>query len=261
MRQYNIFQAIFMSFYSRNLYRDVALNWGGKTFLYLLMLLSLSWIYFVVQVQIVVNQQYEKQSDKFISQIPVLIFKNGKVSTPEPQPYYIVDPYSHKNIAIIDTTGKYTSLDQANVPMLLTQTEFLTQQKDNSTKTYKLPDKFNYVMDPKALNSYMIEYVRYAWVLTFIFVVIGSFIYRIIQALLYGLIGKFFSSMVSVPLKYGQIMQITLVAVTPAIILGTIQGILKIYIPYIWIAYFLLSLFYIFYGILANRNPSVITGK
>ena len=41
MKQYNILQAIVMSFYSKNLYRDVAKNWGGKAFLYLFLFLKI----------------------------------------------------------------------------------------------------------------------------------------------------------------------------------------------------------------------------
>ena len=44
MRQYNLLQAIPMSFYSRKLYQDVAQNWGGMAILYLLFIVFLSWI-------------------------------------------------------------------------------------------------------------------------------------------------------------------------------------------------------------------------
>ncbi len=49
MKRFGLFHPIWMSFYSRALYRDVAQNWKGTGFLYLLFLLALSWIHPIVQ--------------------------------------------------------------------------------------------------------------------------------------------------------------------------------------------------------------------
>jgi hypothetical protein len=254
VQRYNIFQALFMSFYSKQLYRDVANNWGGKTFLYLLMLLSLSWVYFVYEAQLAINTSYHEFSNKFAGQFPVLTIKNGTIITPEKRPYYITDPDSHKNIAIIDTTGKYKTLEDAQVPILITQNEMSIEKKENETRIYKVPNNVNAVIDPKVVDGYLIEYLKLSWVLLFPILVLGSFIYRMLQALIYGLIGKLFSAMISAKVTYSQVMQVTLVAITPAVIVSTILGAFSVAIHYELVYFLVLSLCYIFYAVYANKK-------
>lgn len=44
MKKYNMFQAIYLSFFSKNVYIDVAYNWNGHGFLYFYILITLSFI-------------------------------------------------------------------------------------------------------------------------------------------------------------------------------------------------------------------------
>ena len=44
MKQFGLLRAIWLSFYSPELYRDVARNWRGFGLLYLTVLLALSWL-------------------------------------------------------------------------------------------------------------------------------------------------------------------------------------------------------------------------
>src|SRR2546426_3324312 len=44
MRRYGILHPLLLSFFSRSLYRDVGRTWKGIGFLYLLLLLALSWV-------------------------------------------------------------------------------------------------------------------------------------------------------------------------------------------------------------------------
>jgi hypothetical protein len=258
MSRYNMLQAIVMSFYSRKLYRDVAMNWGGKAFLYLLLLLALSWIGMTYLFQHGINQFYAQYSGAIVSQMPILTIKDGKMSTPENRPYLITDP-DHERIAVIDATGQYTTLEQAKTDILVTQTQVISQSKPNETRTNQLPPNFNAVIDPNVINAYIKKFVGFTWIFIFILFVVSAYIYRIIQALLYGIIGKIFSSICRVPLSYGQILQIVLVAITPAIIIATIVDLLNVEFPYEMWVYFLISMFYLFYGIIANKNPEVVS--
>lgn len=254
MSQYNVLQAIVMSFYSKKLYRDVAINWGGKAFLYLLMLVALSWILLTIQFQLALNLIYQKDSEKIIPQIPVVTIKDGKLSTPENKPYVISNPETNEKIAVIDTSGTYTTLDQANTSILITQTEMITRSKPNETKTTQIPSNINMVLDPVVANGYIKKYLAFVWILFFIIVTIGAYIYRIIQALLYAILGKLFGVLCHIPLAYGKVLQITMVAVTPAIVLATIFDFFGVAFKHQELFYFLISLAYIFYGVYANKT-------
>ena len=179
MNQYNIFQALYLSFFSKDFYRDVARNWGGKTFLYLLFLVALSWLAATINIQRNLNYGYKYQSDAYIAQIPVMEVVNGKLKTPENRPYSIKDPDNGQLIAIIDTTGKYTTLDQSHTAILVTQTSVISK-RDNETKIYDLPANLNTTINPPVINNYIKDFVGFAWIPFFIIFVLCAYVYRIV---------------------------------------------------------------------------------
>jgi hypothetical protein len=254
MKEYNILQAIYMSFYSRNLYRDVASNWGGKTFLYLFMLVCLSWIWIVVQIQQGLNTWYSKESGTIVTQIPVLTIKEGKISTPDNRPYVITAPETHENIATIDVTGQYTTLEQAKTPILVTKDTIITQSSENEVKIYQIPNTVNMVVNPQTINERVRAFEGYVWIPVFIFFVIGAFFYRILQSLVYAVIGMIFSSVTRAKLTYGQLVKIAIVALTPPMVFSFIFETLNVTFPYMNLFYFIIAMLYLLYGILSNKK-------
>lgn len=254
MQQYNMFQAIFMSFYSKKLYRDVALNWGGKAFLYLLLILALSWIFSIYRFQYLLVQGFQHFSEKIVTQIPIMTIINGVLKTPQNRPYIITDPDTHTTIAIIDTSGQYKSLEQTNANLLITQTEIISQPHANEYKMNEIPKKLNITLVPQTIKKYIEDYLYFAWIIIFILAWISSYIYRLVQILLYSIIGKVFSVMSKSPVTYSQILQITMVAMTPVILIGTILSAMNIWIQHEFLLYFVLANLYMFYGIIANKN-------
>lgn len=255
MRQYNMFQAIIMSFYSKKLYRDVAVNWGGKAFLYLLLILALSWIFAVYQIQHFLNLGFQHISDKIVAQIPIMTIKNGVLSTPQNRPYLITDPDTHATLAIIDTSGQYKSLDQTKAGLLITQTDIMTLSQQNEQKVNEIPKTLTFTIVPQTVKKYVQENLRFAWILIFIFALVTSFIYRLVQALLYSIIGKIFGAISHAPVTYVQVLQITMVAITPVIVIATILNAMNIWIPHEFLMFFVLAILYMFYGIIANKTP------
>jgi hypothetical protein len=254
MKQYNLLQAIYMSFYSRKLYQDVAMNWGGKSFLYLLLILALSWIVSVCQIQQHLTVGFNQLTNEIVTQIPVLTINKGILSTPENHPYIITDPDSHENIAIIDTSGKYTNLQQVKTGILITKTEIISQSHPNESKIDKIPKELTITLVPQTIHHYLQSYIGYSWIFLFIILVLASYVYRIIQALLYAVIGKIFSIIANVPITYFQVIQITMVAVTPVIIIASVIDALDIKIQHNMLLCFTLAILYMFYGIIVNKK-------
>lgn len=253
MSQYNVLQAIVMSFYSKRLYRDVAKNWGGKSFLYLLLLMALSCALLTFQVHQFLRTQYDVYASHFVAEIPVLTISNGKIQTPENHPYFIDAPDSKEILMVIDTSGKYTHIDQVKAHVLVTQNEIISRSDPNQFRVDTLPTNFSSVLNPVTLNAHIKEFLlSYAWFIVFVSVWFGSFIYRILQGLFYGLIGKLFSSMCQVNLSYSQIVQISFVAITPAVVLAAILNFLGVHVTY-WL-YFIVGIFYVGYGVMANKK-------
>ncbi|MFZ3067832.1 MAG: DUF1189 family protein [Gammaproteobacteria bacterium] len=254
MSQYGIFQAIFMSFYSRKLYKDIANNWGGKSFLYLFVILALSWIAFTYQTQIQFSRVYAEKSDGYINQIPVMNIKDGRIATSEKRPYLITDPDSHQTIAIIDTSGQYTTLEQAKTDFLITATKLISHPKTNETREYNVPASFTGTVEPQDINVKVKKFLGFLWIPMFFIFLLGSYLYRVIQALIYGVLGKLFGAIGGVSLAYSQIVQIAMVAITPVIVISTILDACHVVVPFQALAYFILAMVYLVYGIMSNKN-------
>lgn len=261
MRQYNILQAIPMSFYSRRLYKDVAINWQGAAVWYLLFVLALSWIPFTIVAQYIVQKVYSEGSEEIVPQIPILTIKNGIMSTPESRPYSIVDPKTKQVLAVIDTTGHYKNLEEAHTNVLITQTAIISKTKPNQISIDELPKTLSAVIDPQVVNQYLKKYLPFMWILVFPVIVLLSFVYRLIQSLIYGLIGKIFAGISGVSLSYLQITKIVMVALTPVIVIMTILDFFNIAFPFQALFYFLLAMVYLFYGILANKIVTSTSSK
>jgi len=119
-RRYTIIHPLFMSFYSKDFYRDVAKNWKNYAFLYLLFLLALCSVMKTVKIHYDFSAFVTRHAPAYISQFPVITFSNGKASIEADEPYFIKDPKSGEDIIIIDTKGQINSLNDTSAVLLLT---------------------------------------------------------------------------------------------------------------------------------------------
>lgn len=55
-------------------------------------------------------------------------------------------------------------------------------------------------------------------------------------------------------LSYRVLCRLAAIAITPAVILSALLSVLSIHIPYVYVLYFLLSMFYVLFGIDANKS-------
>ena len=86
MRKYNLFHAFFMSFFSKDFYRDVARNWYGLSILFLLILVLVTGIPVIMEMNAGINQLVEESTTRVIQQVPPVTIKNGRLSTPQNRP-------------------------------------------------------------------------------------------------------------------------------------------------------------------------------
>ncbi len=254
MRKYGCFQAIIKSFYSRDLYRDVVANWNVGVILYILLVLSICWVLLAVQIQRVVNVHYEEFSTKFYPQIPEMTIKNGELTTPEKRPYLIKDPKKDAVVAIIDTSGKYQTLDKSSAEILVTKHAIFYQNKSKLGRSHEFDSDLNLEIKPVQLESKLKIIFNWMWILVFPVFILVSFTYRIVQSALYAIIGEIFAHILKIPLTYGEIFKISIFAITPAIIIGTLLDWFSISFPHMWLFYFILSMGYLWFGIAANKK-------
>jgi hypothetical protein len=255
MRRYNLFEPLVLALYAQSLYEDVGKHWKGLAFSYLLILEALCWIPSMVQMQVGLSDFVQKDAQAIISQIPKITIKDGEVTTDVATPYFINDPKSAAPIAIIDLTGKYTSLKNTKAKILLTKTQVIAEQSKNETRIYDLSSIKNFHLDRERVRGWVGIFSNWFAIMIYPFIVSFSLCYRMIQALLYGGIGLAFANNLRAPINYQASVRLAVMAVTPVVLLDTLLTMLKVHVPFWWFICFLIAMGYLYFGVRANAHP------
>lgn len=254
MKKYRIFHPLAYAFFSPSLYRDVAQRWTGIAAGYLLMLLAICWIPVFITWTIALNQFSAMHSPEFLKTIPSVSIVNGVVNVDKPQPYIVSNPKTGERLAVTDTTGTITTLEQAQAPILLTQDKLIVRKSDNQSSVYNLSNVEN--MGFTALQVKQLIDKSMLWLVFIVipFALVFSFIYRILQALVYAACGMLFSILFKVELTYQQCMRLAIIAVTPAVVVGTICDVLHLSFANQYLTYFLITMAYLMFAVISNQG-------
>jgi hypothetical protein len=198
-----------------------------------------------------------KNDGKYIiDQVPEITFNQGTATMDQESPYFIKSK-SGEILIIIDLSDSAVATElEGSATVLLTKNKLIAKQKETETRTYDLSQIQSFTLNAQKIFGWL----GYAWIVyLFIFVLMLFFfyIYRLIQALVNGVIGLVLSAILKVNLDYISLLYIAMVAITPVAILASILWATDIDIPAKgWIG-FILALGYISFGIMANK-PQVI---
>jgi hypothetical protein len=243
-----------LSFFSKELYSDVALNWRGVNFLYLLLLLAVCWIPIMIKLNNSIAHFVDNEAPRIVEQVPKITITNGEASIDEPQPYYIKTPDSNSVLAIIDTTGTVKSLDKTGAYLLLTKNTLIARQSDVETRAYTLSQVKNFVLTSDLMMRWLQVFKKVFVIVLYPGALLSSFIFRIIQALIYGAIGLLFASWCKIRLSYDALIRLSVIAVTPCIIISTVLLLANVRLPYDTLIYFLIAMLYLLFGVKAAAD-------
>ena len=249
MRKFSIVHVPLLSFYSSELYQDVGLNWKGTGFGYLFLLLVICTIPGMFKLQNGLSNFIDEQAPKFVNQVPKITIEKGEVHIDEPQPYYITAPDSNKTVAIIDTTGQIQSLDDPNVFVLLTKTKLLSRQSQSEIRTYDLTSVKHFVLEQSTITRWLDTIKKVLAPMLYPFVLLGSFAFRIIQSLIYAAIGLAFAGWCKTKLPYLSLIRLSVVAMTPCIIVRAVLESASVKIPLPGLLFFLAAMGFLFCGV------------
>ena len=251
MKQYSIFHVPFMSFYSKSLYRDVCQNWKGVLFGYLLLLVVVCWIPQLVRIHSGFTDFVENEVPPIVSQIPVITIENGQASIDEPQPYTIEYPESGEIIAVIDTTGMITSLKETDTHILLTKTQAMFRKSKYEIRTLELSQVEDMVIDPDWINHWIAVIKPWVIPVICIFAIPFSYVSKIIVTLIYGAIGLLFAEWCHSKRSYASLVRMSVLAITPVMIVSTLLKLAGLHIPFAGMIGFLAAMGYLYFGVAA----------
>ncbi len=248
-KRYSVLDAVYMAFYSGDLYQDVAQRWHGVGAGYLLLLVALCWLPLLIKIHVGFSDFVSRDAPKIIGQIPPITIDKGKVSTTAKTPYFIKDPDSGKELAIIDTGGEITSLDGRQAKLLLTQTKLITRQSAAEVREYDLSQVQHFEITKEKVLGWLLSFKDLFVPILAPFAILGSYVYRMVQLLLYAAIGMGFASANKVKLEYGVLMRLAAVAVTPAMIVNAAYDLWGKAIPFWWLICFAIAMCYLFFAV------------
>lgn len=127
---YSYLQAIYMSFYSVDIYVDVRHRWRGVGALYVLLVMSIVTLPGAIKLGYTTYEYYHQVLVPTLKKVPILEINKGELTFDKPQPFFINSPKANSTLVIIDTTGKIKNLPNANYPqvsLLLTKYAMISQ--------------------------------------------------------------------------------------------------------------------------------------
>ncbi len=249
MKRYSIIHIPVLSFFSKALYRDVRLEWQGTCFPFLLLLLTVCWIPPMVELHRSFSDFVRNDAPGVLSQVPQISIAYGTVIVDAPQPYFIKDPETLETLFILDTTGTYTNLKETEALGLLTASEVIVKKSDVETRTFNVSNIEQLTLNKQKISGWLETARRYAAVTIFPFAVAGSFVFRIVQVLIYALLGMLMASLCKTQLLYLSLVRLSVVAITPCIIVRTMLGIFDFRLPYAGLWFFIAAMTYLFLAV------------
>lgn len=232
MRKFTIIDPLYMSVYSRDIYRDVAANWSTwLCFLYLLSLLALCWVPGMIRLDTDLTYYLNDSAPKYIAQMPEIVISKGEASIKERQPYLIKDPDNGETFMIIDTTGSSKSLDNSNAVALLTKDRLIVKTPDNRQQVFNLLELGDGTITKFVVKEAIERFTEWFAVLFYPFAVIFSFIFRAAEVLIIAMFGSILTRSLGAALSYKQLVRIGAIAITPLVIFNTLVIFFRIEIP------------------------------
>lgn len=256
MKKYKLYQPLLLAFYSKPLYRDVAQNWRGLALRYLLLITLLCSLVFACRA-FYLGTHALVVSQTLVDQLPTITLTQGEVSVDKPEPFYLKDPETDRVLAIIDTTGQVSSLDNTTALALLTKNSLLIKE-NNDVKSHDLSHFKDQVYTHAVISKYLHDLFYGLVFIAGVLAIPFYFLLGLIEALFYSGLTKLF---LRTGLSYQAVYRLAVVALTPAFILSAILTVLGISVPYHWAIYILLSIGYLIYGVQANWEPSKNTNS
>ncbi|MDA8432441.1 MAG: DUF1189 family protein, partial [Nitrospiraceae bacterium] len=250
-RRFGIIHPLYLSFFSKELYRDVAQNWKGYGILYLFSAVALCMIPFVLLIQSVSSDYLSREAPPIITQLPAVTIQKGVLSIDRPEPYFVRDKKTGTPIILFDTLDKTDPPQKAKVPVLVLKTEIVVRGEHGEVRHFDLAGIDGFHADSRLFFEWLDDFEDSFAAVFYPFAVLLSFIFRVLEVAVLAAVGGIFTRSRSVPLSYGALARLSSIAMTPAMVVGAVFTLAGAAIPFWWIAGVPISFSYLYYGIKA----------
>jgi hypothetical protein len=253
MRRYSILQALPLSFFSRDLYRDVVRSWRGLGLAYLVLLVALLTLVFVIRTGMALDAWVRGEAQGLADQVPRLVIRQRVVEVDRPMPFTIHDPKTGGAVAVVDTTGQVVSLDGLEARLLLTRDHVFYRKSTTETRVFQLSNVKDFTFDSTRAKRWLGLFSAWAAPVMAPFVFVGLLVVRFIQQLVFGVVGLLVGRLTRVRLDFPASMRLAAVALTPALIIEPVLEIVRGKPPLWGLLWIGIVLSYIVWAVRANE--------
>lgn len=253
-------KAIPMSFYSRDIYVEVVREWKGLAFGYLFIVIVCTWILSGARLQSNVNTGLDYFKKEIFNQIPTISITKGHISVDKEVPYYI-DINNNKVVAF--WTGKTPAevKDETAIIIVLSDRVLVAETDIQNRRTYAIPPELDAVIEPVSLER-ALSFLRQWFAIVAIALMIPcAFVFCAIQTLLYAAVGKLFAGTMNATLTYGELIRISVMAMTPVLVFDTILKLFSQMFLFWYAIWIVIVLGYLFFGVYANAHAPDMPGR
>lgn len=243
------------SFFLPALYDDVARRWKGAAIGYLTLLTFVCWAIgcwsFYHQLQIF----SDREVPRFTEKLPPLTYQDGKVSTPEPRAYPI--EVHGVPFLLIDTVNATSQEERDSYPMVLTDTQLITENQ-SSQRTYEISEFAEILKSGTMTAKDWLQTIRELIFWAFIFIaplwLIFSFVLYLVWALILSLLALLMNSILSKGLDYPPLYRLSIVALTPALIISTVLDVAGVHVPWGFLGFLGLTILYVIFAVFSVQD-------
>jgi hypothetical protein len=264
--RYRLWHPLGLAYFSRALYQDVGRRWRGLGLSYLLLLLLLSWGLWSLKLHTDLNAWVEAEAPAVVEQIPPIHIREGTVSVEAEEPYIIREPETDRPLAVLDSSGTYTTIPQANealglsgagtdsVLLLLTADSIHARKNTGAIEQHDLSQVQSFDLSAEDVRGWLRLAAAWAAPLLFLLCLPVSFLFRLAQALLYGALGLLFAQLAGARLAYAQSLRLAVVALTPLLALDTLFFLIEWQPPAWWLLGIGVGLGYLYFAVSSCRD-------
>ncbi len=243
--------AFYRSFYSGPFYRHAARTWKRQTLIYLVLLSVIYSIAAVYRFKTETVDIVNASAPILAQQLPEIAIDNGTVRIEGSEPYLIRNPDGSDVLAILDTTGEYTNLENTDAILLLTADRLMVRRGAGAVREFDLSSVDGFRLNRELMMKWIQSMMAWMPVVIFPFAALAALVFRLVQALLFGALGVAVAGSLRRSLTFQTAFSIAALALTPVILLDTVFIFLGITVPYWGVLGLLVTAGYVIYGVRA----------
>ena len=137
---------------------------------------------------------------------------------------------------------------------MIMKNSVMVRENQLQTRVISLANIKNLEITGQKITDWAQTFKKIASIALYPILLLGSFLFRIIQVLIYAAIGFLFASWCHIKLDYAALIRLSVVAITPVIIINTFLITSGRYLPLAGLIYFLLAMAYLFLGVKSTAD-------